>query len=101
MPIWRIDDGPVHGIPWDLCQGAQRHSDNLVAKGFEPSWPGLVCANVSYAGPERSYCQAVTLTQGAHTLFAGTLVKVHMSVASFLCSLCAVSYTHLTLPTKA
>ena len=19
-PVWRIDDGPVHGIGWDICQ---------------------------------------------------------------------------------
>ena len=76
VPIWRIDDEPVYGIPWDLCQGAQRHSDKIVEMGYEPSWPGLTCANVSYAGPERSYSRTVTLTQGAHKLYAGTLQKV-------------------------
>ena len=23
IPIWRIDDGPVHGISWDLCERAR------------------------------------------------------------------------------
>ena len=76
VPIWRIDDGPVYGLPWDLCQGAKQHSDEQVSRGFAPSWPNLTCANVTHAGPERSYSTTVSLTQGPHTLYAGTLQRV-------------------------
>ena len=74
VPIWRLDDGPVYGIPWELCQGAQRHSDLVVSMGFPASWADLSCANVSYAGPQRSYSQTVPVTQGSHTLWTGTLI---------------------------
>ena len=76
IPIWRIDDGPVYGIPWETCMRAQEQSDMMVSMGAPPSWPGLTCANTSYTGPDRLYSQAVTVTEGAHTLHAGTLVMV-------------------------
>eukprot|EP01046_Picozoa_sp_COSAG06_P094118 COSAG06_NODE_40284_length_403_cov_1.013158_2_plen_56_part_01 len=25
-PVWRIDDGPVHGIGWDVCQAVMERS---------------------------------------------------------------------------
>ena len=25
-PVWRIDDGPVHGIGWDGCQAVMERS---------------------------------------------------------------------------
>ena len=81
VPIWRIDDGPVYGLPWDLCQGAKQHSDEQVSRGFAPSWPNLTCANVTHAGPERSYSKTVSLTQGPHTLYAGTLQRVRPPTA--------------------
>ena len=73
-----IDDGPVYGVPFEMCQAAQEHSDRIVDLGYEPSWPGLACANVTHEGPERSYSQTVTVTQGQHTLWAGTLVMVRI-----------------------
>eukprot|EP01045_Picozoa_sp_COSAG04_P010946 COSAG04_NODE_689_length_11142_cov_6.664041_5_plen_160_part_00 len=76
VPIWRIDDGPVHGIPWELCQGALQRSQEGVRRGFEPSWPDLTCANVTYTGPDALYSSVVSLSGGAHTLWAGLLVMV-------------------------
>ena len=26
VPIWRVDDGPVYGIPWEHCQSALQYS---------------------------------------------------------------------------
>ena len=76
VPIWRIDDGAVYGIPWEQCEGAARHSQEAVAKGFPPSWPGLTCANVSYSGPGSSYARVLPLAAGRHTLWTGLLAMV-------------------------
>ena len=76
IPIWRIDDGPVHGIAWELCLRAQKASLTAVSKGFPPSWPSdLPCANISYTGPGATYSHAVSLAAGAHTLWTGLLVE--------------------------
>ena len=75
VPIWRIDDGPVYGIPWELCEEARQISDTQVSMGFPPSWPDLTCANVTHYGPDASYSQTVPLTEGAHTLWTGILAK--------------------------
>eukprot|EP01045_Picozoa_sp_COSAG04_P005864 COSAG04_NODE_279_length_18210_cov_5.657225_1_plen_1569_part_10 len=75
VPIWRIDDGPVHGISSELCQGAAERSRTAVSRGYPASWPGLTCANVSYFGPELPYSHTVRLTVGPHTLWTGLLVK--------------------------
>eukprot|EP01045_Picozoa_sp_COSAG04_P035223 COSAG04_NODE_8038_length_1031_cov_1.181330_2_plen_257_part_00 len=77
IPIWRIDDGPVYGIPWELCQYAVKLSDEAVGKGFPASFPGdLQCANVSYTGPDSSFSRVVPLSQGTHTLWTGVLAEV-------------------------
>eukprot|EP01045_Picozoa_sp_COSAG04_P026798 COSAG04_NODE_3793_length_2526_cov_1.479604_3_plen_142_part_00 len=75
-PIWRIDDGPVYGIPWEQSQGALRRSEESVRKGFAPSWPNLNNANVSYSGPYRTYSHVLSVTEGQHTLWTGLLVMV-------------------------
>ena len=38
-PIWRIDDGPVYGVPWELCEAARQYSLEIVESNFPPSWP--------------------------------------------------------------
>ena len=75
-PIWRIDDGPVYGIPWEQCQMASRRSNEAVTKGFTASWPDLQCANVSYTGPDSSYSRVLSVTAGSHTLWTGILMMV-------------------------
>jgi hypothetical protein len=52
-PVWRIDDGPVHGIGWDLCQAVMSRSQWSVQQGFPPWIPTgselpSSCANESY-----------------------------------------------------
>ena len=80
IPIWRVDDGPVHGISFELCQAAKRHSETAVSKGFPASFPSdLQCANVSYAGPEKTYNHVVSLAAGEHTLWTGVLMEVRTS----------------------
>eukprot|EP01045_Picozoa_sp_COSAG04_P005276 COSAG04_NODE_242_length_19007_cov_3.089433_8_plen_1575_part_00 len=78
VPIWRIDDGAVYGIPWELCEGARQYSLLQVSKGYAPSWAGLTCANVSYY-QGASYSLTVPLSEGLHTLWTGTLVLVRHS----------------------
>ena len=58
-----------------LCEEARLLSATQVSLGFAPSWPDLACANVTYFGPERMYSQTLPLTEGAHTLGTGTVVK--------------------------
>ena len=74
VPIWRIDDGPVYGIPAELCQSALKHSNEEALRGFAPSWPDLTCANVSYTGPYASYSRVVRLAEGAHVSTATVAV---------------------------
>ena len=77
VPIWRVDNGPVHGISWDLCQAAKQHSAVAVRKGFPASFPSdLACANASYAGPDKTYNHVVSLAAGTHTLWTGLLMEV-------------------------
>ena len=77
VPIWRVDNGPVHGISWRLCQAAKQHSVDAVSKGFPASFPSdLACANVSYAGPDKTYNHVVSLAAGTHTLWTGLLMEV-------------------------
>ena len=52
-PVWRIDDGPVHGIGWDLCQAVMSRSQWSVQHGFPPWIPTeseqpSSCANETY-----------------------------------------------------
>lgn len=78
LPIWRIDDGPVYGIPWELCQLALEYSMDAVSKGLQPSWPNMQCANVSYgSGSTRAaFNHVLSLTQGSHRLWTGILTNV-------------------------
>ena len=47
-----------------------------MSKGFPASFPsGLACANVSYAGPDKTYNHVVSLEAGAHTLWTGIMVE--------------------------
>ena len=78
VPIWRIDDGPVHGIPYEQCQAAAAQSLDAVSKDLPPSWPDLTCANVSYTGPDSTFSHVVSLAEGPHTLWTGLLVMDSM-----------------------
>ena len=78
VPIWRIDDGPVHGIPYEQCQLASQLSQDAVSKDLPPSWPDLTCANVSYTGPDSTFSHVVSLAEGPHTLWTGLLVMDSM-----------------------
>ena len=78
VPIWRIDDGPVHGIPYEQCQAAAAQSLDAVSKALPPSWPDLTCANVSYTGPDSTFSHVVSLAEGPHTLWTGLLVMDSM-----------------------
>ena len=76
LPIWRIDDGAVYGIPWAECQRAEESSLTAVSRGFPASWPSdLPCANVSYSGPNRPYNHIVSLPVGTHTLWTGLMME--------------------------
>eukprot|EP01045_Picozoa_sp_COSAG04_P005882 COSAG04_NODE_280_length_18201_cov_5.871119_6_plen_165_part_00 len=89
IPIWRVDDGPVYGIPWERCQGAVPYSEDAIRKGLAPSWPNLECANVSYAGPDGTYSRVLSLTEGTHTLWTGLLVLVR------ICTVCPLKHVHV------
>ena len=84
VPIWRVDDAPVYGIPWDFCQSAAEYSQDAIDKGLPPSWPSLQCANISYTGPDASYSHVISLTQGPHTLYTGLMVMVSLSEVQIL-----------------
>jgi len=83
VPIWRVDDGPVFGIPWELCQSAAEFSRDAVGKGLPPSWPNLKCANFSYTGPDSSYSHVFSLTEGPHMLWTGIFVNVILGTKMF------------------
>ena len=74
-PIWRIDDGPVYGIGWDMCQAVMERSQQSVQQGFAPWIPTgsqlpSSCANESYH-VATTYASAEMLTPGDHTLWHG------------------------------
>ena len=76
-PIWRIDDGPVHGIGWDVCQAVMERSQQSVQQGFAPWIPTesqlpSSCANESYH-VATTYASVEMLTPGDHTLWHGTV----------------------------
>ena len=87
-PIWRVDDGPVYGISFDLCQAALQHSRFAVSRGFPASWPSgphaATCANISYTGPDSSYSHIIRLEEGVHTLWVGNLVEVSTQLSEGL-----------------
>jgi hypothetical protein len=77
-PIWRIDDGPVHGIGWEMCQAVMERSRQSVEQGFPPWIPTesqlpSSCANESYH-VATTYATAEMLTPGDHTLWHGSAV---------------------------
>ena len=80
-----------HGIPWELCEKAKQSSLVAVSKGFPASFPDdRQCANVSYAGPDKSYNHAVSLTAGAHTLWTGMMMEVRLRAC------CVKDFQHIT-----
>jgi len=76
-PVWRIDDGPVHGIGWADCQAAKARSRWSTEQNppYPPSWPSQLpssCANETYH-VETTYSASEMLTTGQHTLYHGVL----------------------------
>eukprot|EP01045_Picozoa_sp_COSAG04_P030309 COSAG04_NODE_5226_length_1695_cov_1.250627_1_plen_107_part_00 len=83
--VWRIDDGPVYGIPWEVCQAAMQRSLWSEQQGFPPSWPSQdpsSCANESYY-PFTTYSTTEMLTAGDHTLWNGAVMMTSYQ-ASFM-----------------
>jgi hypothetical protein len=75
IPIWRIDNGPVYGAPWEICEAAKQYSLEAVTKGFAELWPSdLECANVTYR-TQTTYSQVELVTDGVHTLFYGIITQ--------------------------
>ena len=72
FPIWRVDDGPVYGIPWEQCQLARAKSLTAVSRGAPATmWPeDAPCANVTYDTLSR-YSHVISLSEGTHTLWTG------------------------------
>ena len=83
IPVWRVDDGPVYGLPFEMCQVARQRSLTAVQRGFEPSWPlgsaAQSCANVTHH-PLSMYSQVITLTAGPHTLWVGVAPQVRLII---------------------
>ena len=78
MNVWRIDDGPVHGIGWDVCQAVMERSRQSADQGFSPWIPTesqlpSSCANESYQMMS-TYSRTEMLTPGDHTLWHGLVV---------------------------
>jgi hypothetical protein len=76
-PVWRIDDGPVHGIGWDGCQAVMERSRLSVELGFPPWIPTdsqlpSSCANESYH-VATTYSTTEMLTPGDHVLWHGAV----------------------------
>ena len=68
IPMWRVDDGPVFGVPFWMCERARRHSQQAEARGFPASMPSDECANVTHLGPFKTYSQVVNLPEGVSTI---------------------------------
>ena len=83
VPVWRVDDGPVYGLPFEMCQVARQRSLTAVQRGFEPSWPlgsaAQSCANVTHH-PLSMYSQVITLMAGPHTLWVGVAPQVRLII---------------------
>ena len=76
-PVWRIDDGPVHGIGWDACQAVMERSQQSVQQGFPPWIPTgsqlpSSCTNESYH-VATTYSTTEMLAPGDHTLWHGAV----------------------------
>jgi hypothetical protein len=75
--VWRIDNGPVHGIGWDVCQAVMERSQQSVELGFSPwistnSQLPSSCVNESYH-IETTYSTTEMLAPGDHTLWHGAV----------------------------
>lgn len=73
--VWRIDDGPVHGLPWEVCQAAMQRSLWSELQGYPPSWHSRdpsSCANESY-NTYTTYSTTEMLTAGEHKLWHGAV----------------------------
>jgi len=82
--VWRIDDGPVYGVPFELCEAARQYSLDLTARGFSESWPSdLVCANETYR-TQSTYSQVELLTNGEHTLWYGVITQGAQVITTWL-----------------
>ena len=85
-PVWRIDDGPVHGIGWGVCQTVMERSQQSVQQGFAPWIPAgsqlpSSCANESYH-VATTYASAEILTPGDHTLWYG-MVTTYAGMSTY------------------
>jgi hypothetical protein len=84
MPVWRIDNGPVFGVPWEMCEAAKQYSLDTVAQGFAETWPSDVeCANVSYS-TQQTYSQVELVANGEHTLWHGVVTQGAQIVSTWL-----------------
>ena len=72
--VWRIDDGPVYGVPWEVCQAAMQRSLWSEQQGYPASLSQdpSSCANESYK-MFTTYSTTEMLTAGDHTLWTGSL----------------------------
>lgn len=74
-PVWRIDDGPVYGLGWEVCQAVMSRSRWSVLNGYDASWPSQEpssCANESYHVAS-TYSTVEVLAAGTHTLWHGVV----------------------------
>eukprot|EP01043_Picozoa_sp_COSAG02_P035309 COSAG02_NODE_2520_length_8610_cov_4.542474_5_plen_1472_part_00 len=84
MPIWRVDNGPVYGVPWEMCEAAKQYSQDVVAQGFSETWASdLKCANVTYHS-QTSYSQVELVANGVHTLFHGVVTQGSQIITQWL-----------------
>eukprot|EP01046_Picozoa_sp_COSAG06_P017088 COSAG06_NODE_1150_length_10499_cov_45.337115_1_plen_1808_part_00 len=84
MPIWRIDDGPVYGVPWEMCEAAKQYSLDVVARGFPEVWPSdLQCANVTY-NTQTAYSNVQLVKNGVHTLWHGAITQGSLQITTWL-----------------
>jgi hypothetical protein len=87
-PVWRLDGGPVFGVPFEECEKFRRISEAGVrgeAHPFNdqfgpplaplaPSWPDADCANVTFY-QHNIYPHTLQLDQGRHRLQIGATLK--------------------------
>ena len=84
-PVWRIDDRPVHGIGWDVCQAVMQQSQESVQAGWDPWIPTgsqnvSSCANDSYK-LDTTYSTTEMLAPGKHTLWHGMVTESVLAFA--------------------
>ena len=84
--VWRIDNGPVHGLGWDACQAVMERSRLVVQQGSPPWIPTgselpSSCVNESYQ-LFTTYSTTEMLVPGEHTLWHG-MVTTNSEAAYF------------------